>query len=115
MQWRNECFTRFGPVLNLPLRSLVDELPGLLSFQCRVLDVGAGAHKPLLAVVESSSAKYFASDMDPNGTFAFRSFEDVQPEAYFDVVVADQVLEHMSVEDAFGMVCEAFRHLSDGG
>ncbi len=115
MQWRNECYTRFGPVLNLPLRSLVDELPGILSFQCRVLVVGAGAHKPLQAVVESSSAKYFTMDTDPNGTFDFRSFEDVQPDAYFDIVVADQVLEHMPVGDAFGMVCEAFRHLSEGG
>jgi trans-aconitate methyltransferase len=115
MQWRNECYTRFGPVLSLPLRSLVDELPRLLSFQCRVLDVGAGAHKPLQALVESSSAKYFTMDTDPNGTFDFRSFEDVQPDAYFDIVVADQVLEHMSLGDAFGMVCEAFRHLSEGG
>ena len=115
MQWRNECYTRFGPVFNLPLRSLVDELPGLLSFQCRVLDVGAGAHKPLQAVVASSSTNYFTMDTDPNGTFDFRSFEDVQPEAYFDVVIADQVLEHMPVGEAFGMVCEAFRHLSEGG
>ena len=115
MQWRNECYTRFGPAFNLPLRSLVDELPGLLCFQCRVLDVGAGAHKPLQAVVASSSANYFTMDTDPNGTFDFRSFEEVQPEAYFDVVIADQVLEHMPVGEAFGMVCEAFRHLSEGG
>jgi trans-aconitate methyltransferase len=115
MQWRNECYTRFGPVLNLPLRSSVDELPRLLSSQCRVLDVGAGVHKPLQKVVQASSAKYFTMDTDPNGTFDFRSFEDVQPDDYFDIVVANQVLEHMSVGDAFEMVCEAFRHLSEGG
>jgi len=115
MQWRKECYTRFGPVLNLPLRSLVDELPGLLSFQCRVLDVGAGAHKPLQAVVERSSAIYFTMDTDPNGTFDFRSFEDVPPETYFDIVVANKVLEHMPVGDAFEIVSKAFRHLSEGG
>jgi hypothetical protein len=115
MKWRKECYVRFGPVSNMPLRSLADELPGLLSSHCRVLDVGAGAHKPLQALVESSSAIYFTMDTDPGGTFDFRSFEDMPPETRFDVITADQVLEHMPVEDAFTIVSEAYRHLSEGG
>ncbi len=115
MKWRSECYTRFGSVLKLPIRFPIDELAGLLKSGIRVLDVGAGAHKPLQATIERSSATYFSMDTDPQGVFDFRSFDAVPSEASFDVVVADQVLEHLPVGDAFGIVEDIFGHLSDNG
>ena len=76
---------------------------------------GGRGSQALASISRIFITTYFTMDTDPSGTFDFRSFEDMLPETCFDVVIADQVLEHMPVEDAFGMVSEAFRHLSDGG
>ena len=115
MQWRSECYTRFGPVMKLPIRFPIYELAERLKFGIRVLDVGAGVHKPLQATIEGSSAIYLCMDTDPRGVFDFRSFDDVPAETSFDIVVADQVLEHLAVEGAFEIVEEIFGHLSDNG
>lgn len=115
MQWRSECFKRFGSVLDLPLRTPGEELAAVVTAGNRVLDVGAGAHKPFRTAIASAAAEYFSMDTDPQGSFDFRSFADVSGDELFDVVLANQVLEHMTVDEAFGVVAAAFRHLSGGG
>lgn len=114
MSWRGECWQRFGGVLDFPILSPWEELPGLLEPQERVLDVGAGAHLPLKQSVEKTGAIYFSLDADPAGDFDFRCFDEIAEDLFFDLVIANQVLEHVSVDDAFAIVKSSYEHLSEG-
>jgi hypothetical protein len=115
MQWRGECHGRFGAVLDLPIRSPHEELDSLLKPQMRVLDFGAGAHKPFERAVSAVTAAYRSMDTDPAGEFDYRSFDDVPDGEVFDLVIANQVLEHMQVDAAYRAVCSAARLLDDRG
>lgn len=115
MQWRSECYRRFGSVQDFPIRSVQDELKSLLYSGCRALDVGAGAHKPFQNAVTRVTTSYFSMDTDPNGDFDFRSFDEVPEDLSFDLIMANQVLEHLTVDDAFAMASAAFRSLASGG
>ena len=115
MRWRAECYQRFGPVIDLPLRSPSDVLPELLGNKSRGLDLGAGAHKPFKPLFESSGGAYFSMDIDPDGDFDFHSFSDVPEGMRFDLILANQVLEHVSVDEAFHMVSQAHERLVAGG
>jgi hypothetical protein len=115
MQWRSECFKRFGPILDLPIRTPSEELAAILGPDSSVLDVGAGAHKPFRGAILAAGASYCSMDTDPQGDFDFRSFTEVPETTRFDVVLANQVLEHVTVDEAFSIVASAFRHVSDGG
>ncbi|MBI4966317.1 MAG: class I SAM-dependent methyltransferase [Desulfomonile tiedjei] len=114
MSWRSECWQRFGNVLDFPIRSPHEELPGLLAAQKRVLDVGAGAHMPFRGAVLRAAAVYYSLDTDPEGEFDFRSFGEISEDLSFDLVIANQVLEHMSVDEAFAVVRSSYEHLGDG-
>lgn len=115
MKWRTECHQRFGPVQGFPVRSVNDELGRLLQAGCAVLDVGAGAHKPFRPFFLRTTDRYYALDVDPDGEFDFRSFEDMADTVRFDVILANQVLEHMAVDQAFELVRNAFSHLNPSG
>jgi len=115
MRWRSECWQRFGGVPDMPIRTPQEELQGLLAPGRSVLDIGAGAHKPFQSLVLQAEAKYSSLDTDPEGSFDFRSFEEIPPDLRFDLVLANQVLEHMSVDQAFTSVCSAHNVLVDGG
>lgn len=115
MQWRTECFQRFGPIHDMPVRSVNDELGRLLSSDSRVLDVGAGAHKPFRKFFVQTTDQYYALDTDPAGDFDFRCFTDIPDDRRFDLVLANQVLEHMTMEQAFETVNAVFEHLDVNG
>jgi hypothetical protein len=114
MGWRTECWQRFGSVLDFPIRAPREELPNLLGPQKLVLDVGAGAHLPFKQPVEQAGAVYFSLDSDPEGDFDFRSFDDISGDLSFDLAIANQVLEHVSVDKAFEIVRSTYEHLSRG-
>ena len=76
--------------------------------------LGAGAHKPFRSTVKSAHAEYFSMDIDPEGTFDFGSFEDVPPVAKFDLIIANQVLEHLTIDDAFALLNSAGSHMDQG-
>ncbi len=115
MRWRAECHRTFGSVLDLPIRAPEEELGGLLREGARVLDVGAGAHKPFQPAITRVTTSYFSLDTDPEGTFDFPSFEEIPADLNFDLIVANQVLEHLNVDEAFSMVRSTFDRLRDGG
>jgi len=115
MLCRAECYARFGTVLDLPIRTPAEVLPTLLFRDAAVLDIGAGAHKPFEKAVTSTGAAYYSMDTDPHGAFDFRSFDEVRSDLLFDLVLANQVLEHLSPEKAFEMTHEIFGKLRPGG
>jgi len=115
MRWRTECWQRFGSALEFPIRAPHEELQGLLAADTRVLDVGAGAHMPFRSQVLKANAIYYTLDSDPQGSFDFRSFDEVPADMRFDLAILNQVLEHMTVETAFGAVCSAHHSLTEGG
>ncbi len=115
MGWRTECHQRFGSILELPICNLGEELEALLGPKIRVLDVGAGAHKPLQTLVSRAGASYYSMDQDPEGEFDFRSFADVPAELDFHLVVSNQVLEHLAAAPAFSLVKLIHSRLSPGG
>ena len=114
-RWRKECYQRFGKIQDLRLCSLAEEIHVLLHPDSRVLDIGAGVHKWLQQFVGLPSQRCYSLDIDPEGDFDFRSFEEIPPDLQIDLMVANQLFEHMAVDDAFAMLCSAYRHLVDGG
>jgi len=115
MRWRAECHRRFGSVGDLPLRSPSDVMPQLLSNNSKALDLGAGAHKPFKPLFESLGVIYFSMDIDPDGDFDFQSFSDVPEGMSFNLILANQVLEHVSVDEAYHMLSQAHERLVVGG
>ena len=115
MKWRSECYSRFGAISEIPLTSYETELAECLQGKSRLLDVGAGAHKPIKAFVERAGVTYFCLDTDPDGEFDYRSFDEIPESQTFDVVVANQVIEHMGVDEAFDYVYNIFLKLVTGG
>lgn len=114
-KWRSECFSRFGSISDIPVTDYSQELHNCLSGKEEVLDVGSGAHKPLKSVIEKYGVGYCCLDTDPDGQFDFRSFTEIPESKLFDLVVANQVIEHMGVDDAFECVHNVFQKLVPGG
>ncbi|MGC8658724.1 MAG: class I SAM-dependent methyltransferase [Desulfomonilaceae bacterium] len=115
MRWRSECFKRFGAILNFPIET-PDELVGeLLAPGIRILDIGAGAHKPFEKTIRRVTSYYYCLDTDPDGIFDFRSFAEIPEDLEFDLAIANQVLEHLSVPDALNMVSATFSKLTTTG
>ena len=54
-------------------------------------------------------------DTDPDGEFDFRSFDEVPSDLFFEVVIANQVLEHLPAGDAFMLLESMHDRLADGG
>ena len=115
MKWRSECHSRFGSILDIPVVSYDQELNEILECRTSLLDVGAGAHKPLKALVEKAGVAYSCLDTDPDGVFDYRSFDEIPETTFFDIVIANQVIEHMGVDDAFDYVHNIFLKLKPGG
>lgn len=113
MKWRSECFNRFGAVQSFPIKTPHDEITAILSSDCKVLDIGAGAHKPFEKTIRAVTDYYYCLDTDPDGVFDFRSFKEIPEDLSFDMAIANQVLEHLTVPDALEMVTSTFSKLSD--
>jgi len=99
----------------LPLWSPQEELGSLLNPATCVLDIGAGVNKPLKQSIRLSTQRYFSLDTDPAGQFDFHSFEDIPTHVEFDLMVANQVLEHLTVADVLATLRAAHGHLASDG
>lgn len=114
-RWRGECHQRFGSILELPVRPIDSVLFELLHPSSKVLDIGAGVAKPLKNSIVQPGQSYFSLDSDPNGDFDFRSFDEMGSELKFDLMVANQILEHLTISETLKMLRSAEKHLSAGG
>ena len=112
-----ECYEKFGGILDLP----IVESPYQEMFKHyengNVLDLGAGKKKPLFEVLKNKlkDGKYYSLDTDPQGEFDFGKIEEIPNDLKFDLIVANQVFEHLSIDESLELLCEAREHLTDNG
>lgn len=114
-----EGFLRYGNIFDLPVTE------GPYSFlareyqekyhNCAVLDFGCGASRVLQEVLGISDRLYFACDTDPTAQVSFRNLADIPDDMQFQVVVANQVLEHLSFADCIQTVIGLARLVAPGG
>jgi hypothetical protein len=110
-RWRQECHQRFGSIHDLPIQNYGVVVSELLKPDICVLDIGAGIHKPFKQSIAQPGQKYFSLDSDPEGDFDFHSFDEIPDNVKFDLMVANQVLEHLTVAEAFDLLRSAEKHL----
>ncbi|MDP8257490.1 MAG: hypothetical protein P9M14_17225 [Candidatus Alcyoniella australis] len=114
-QWRTECFKRFHGVFNLPIVSPGDKLREYLGPDSVLLDVGAGHQKVLKTSLGLTNHQYFSMDDDPVGEFNFDNFSDIPETLFFDIIVANQLLEHLTISEAIPMMQAVYKKLKIGG
>lgn len=113
--WRRECHVRFGPILQLPVVSSIYEEIRRLHSGGPILDIGAGSDKPLQKILGLTAPPYFSLDVDPEGEFDYGGFEDIPPATNFDLVVMSQLLEHLSIPEAWATLQGARQVVSTDG
>ncbi len=114
-RWRSECHQRFGSILDLPVRKISAVTAEFLQPNSRVLDIGAGILKPFEQALTQPEQKYFSLDSDPEGDFDFHSFDEMKADLKFDFMVANQVLEHLTIAETLDTLLSAEEHLVPGG
>lgn len=113
--WRNECFKRFGSILDLKVvPSPYSEIQSLYQVG-KVLDVGAGKEKALQRELRLEDKEYFTLDSDLSGAFNYSSFTDIPEKMQFDYVVMNQFLEHLTLNDTYEVLKQSHRVMVPGG
>lgn len=115
IQWRDEAFKRFGSTLDLKVSVGVYNECRAVAGDGSVLDVGAGRSRILKKYLKLEDDRYFSMDSDEAGGHQFRTFEDVSEHQRFDLVVMNQVLEHVTLDDAYDMLKSSLEVLKPGG
>ncbi|MFW9875820.1 MAG: methyltransferase domain-containing protein [Candidatus Thorarchaeota archaeon] len=82
-----------------------------------VLDVGAGKNKMLLSVLSEklNNGRYYSLDTDPTGDFDFDSYEDIPDNLSFSLICANQVFEHLELQESIDMMYITSKYLEDNG
>jgi SAM-dependent methyltransferase len=114
-RFRVEGFQRFGAIHDIPIVDLRTELRRMAGGSTELLDVGAGAHKPLLRIIDGCSVAYHSLDTDPAGDFDFGDVSDIPADLSFDLAVANQIVEHVSPDAALEIVRGVAGVLDPGG
>jgi SAM-dependent methyltransferase len=114
-RFRGEGFKRFGAIHAVPIVDLRTELRRMAGGTAKVLDVGAGAHKPLLRILDGFEVDYHSLDTDPAGDFDFHDVADIPAELRFELAVANQILEHVTPDMALEIVRGVGEVLAPGG
>lgn len=115
VSWAPECFERFGSIDQLPIvRSSYAQCRRLFSGG-RILDIGAGVDRPLKTALGTRDEDYFSLDNDPSGQFDYSSFADIPDDVNFQLIVANQFLEHLTVNESAEIIQQVFRFLEPSG
>lgn len=116
---RKDCFRRFGHVFSLPILfgSPLGALASHVSLaEGQVLDFGAGPQS-LRGFINSRFPlfEYRSLDADSKYVCDWERIEDIPAEITFSLICADQVLEHMPLEDSLQIVAALSEKLAPGG
>lgn len=112
---RQAGFRVFGTIYQLPIVSSAYDFLRRSYHGGRVLDVGAGVDKTLKTALGLPDEAYAALDNDPAGDFDYRSPADIPPDAKFDWIVLNQLVEHLTVAQNFALLEGLRPHLSPAG
>jgi SAM-dependent methyltransferase len=104
--WRPECHRRFGGILDLKVAASSYAVARELYSGGRILDVGAGREKSLQKFLDLTE-QYYSLDSDPQGSFSFADFSHIPAGMKFQMVVMNQVLEHLNIEEAKALLTPA--------
>ncbi|MBN1493703.1 MAG: methyltransferase domain-containing protein [Candidatus Omnitrophica bacterium] len=111
----SECVNSFGALPDLPIiKSHFDKISKYYSGG-NVLDLGCGKARVAQARLRLSDEVYHSLDTDPCGTFTYRSVEEIPENKTFALVIANQVLEHLTLAESIKMVRVLQRHIKKGG
>jgi hypothetical protein len=112
-----ECFEKFGAIFNLPI--VEDPYREMEShYQSgNILDIGSGKEKVFLTLISSklTTGKYYSLDTDPQGNFDFNTIDDIPDDLKFSLIIANQVLEHLDIQESIGLMYKASSHLESEG
>lgn len=112
-----ECYKKFGGILEQPIiKSPYDEMAKRYQ-QGNILDLGAGKKKPLEELLKNKikDGKYYSLDTDPQGEFDFRTIEEIPSDLKFNLITANQVFEHLTIDESLDLLFKAKKYLADNG
>lgn len=112
--WR-DAVEKFGTIFQLPIiRSSYGYIRENYNNQT-ILDVGAGVDLYIKKMLKLNENTYFSLDNDLSGTFTYRHVSDIPNELQFDWIVLNQILEHLTIEQAYEMLLDLRSHLKQDG
>lgn len=116
-QCLRESFEQFGSILSLPI--IGDPYAEARRHYTggKVLDIGAGNAHPVKRAFAGALAEgdYFSLDTDPQGTFDFTSVQQIPRDLTFELIVANQVFEHLDIDTSLEIMAHAAAHLAPAG
>ncbi len=112
-----ECYQKFGDIFSLPIidnptREIRNHYAG-----GNILDIGAGKAKPLYKTFQKrlQKGKYYSLDTDPLGNFDFHHIDDIPGELTFMLITANQVFEHLEIDESIEMMYKVSQYLQQAG
>lgn len=112
-----ECSDKFGNIFGLPIiDSPYIEIAKHYQ-KGNILDLGSGKKKPLGEIMKDklNDGNYYSLDTDPRGKFDFNDIKEIPKDLKFDLIVANQVFEHLDIEESIDLMIDAGKLLTDGG
>jgi len=110
-----EAFEQFGTVFQLPvIQSPFAYLKKNYNNKL-ILDVGAGVELYVKELLSLDHNTYFSLDNDLSGKFDYRDITDIPAGMKFYWIVLNQILEHLTIEEAFKLLIKLNPHLSQDG
>jgi 2-polyprenyl-3-methyl-5-hydroxy-6-metoxy-1,4-benzoquinol methylase len=110
-KWRSECRKLFGKFDQIRVEQSAGIVCQRLYKGGKVLDVGAGVEKPLKQILGLSDDNYYSLDNDPDGNFNYTKPSEIPPPKKFDLIVLNQVLEHIRIDESVGIMEQISKHL----
>lgn len=112
---RRETFQRFGKIYDLPIIPSSYDYIKKAYRGGKILDVGAGKELYLRQLLNLDERVYFSLDNDPGGVFSYQQPEDIPDDMIFEWMVFNQVLEHLTIDQASHLLIKLRPYLLPGG